>query len=81
LNVTTGAIHTLQNPVVAVRPVYSLTKASGTLAVQILANTITPDKMQIVSFHPGMIYGLGWAESGITEDMIPFDDGKISITH
>lgn len=77
--VTTAAIHALQNPVIALRPSYSLTKASGTLAVQILANTITPDEMQIVSFHPGMIFGLGWTEMGVTEDMISFDDGIITL--
>jgi len=69
----------LHNAIVAARPAYSLTKASGTLAIQILADTITPDKMQIINFHPGMIYGLGWAESGVTEDMLPFDDGRSSL--
>ena len=51
----------LQNPVVAARPAYSLTKASGTLAAQLIADATTPERMQVVSFHPGMVYGQGWA--------------------
>ncbi|KAF2500620.1 NAD(P)-binding protein [Lophium mytilinum] len=78
LNVTTGAIHMLQNFIVIARPGYSLTKASGTLAIQLLANTIPEDKMQIINYHPGMIYGDSWAVGGITEDMLPFDDVNLA---
>jgi hypothetical protein len=74
VNVTTASIHILQHPIVAERPAYSLTKASGTLAVQILANTIPSDVMQIISFHPGMLFGDGWVAMGVTEDMFPFDN-------
>jgi hypothetical protein len=63
------------------QPSYSLTKASGTLAVQILANTIRPEKMQIVNFHPGMIHGLPYVKVGILEDALPFDDGTISLLY
>jgi hypothetical protein len=66
---------------IAMQPLYSLTKVSGTLAFQILANVITPDKMQIVSFHPEMIYGLPYVKKGISEDALPFDDGTISRPH
>jgi hypothetical protein len=81
VNVSTAAIHNLQVPFIAMNPSYSLTKASGTLGVQILANAITPDKMQIVNFHPGMIYGISWVKAGVPEDALPFDDGKISLSH
>ena len=81
MNVSTANIHNLQILFIAMQPSYGLTKASGTLAVQILVNTITPDKMQIVSFHPGMIYGLPYVKEGIPEDAQPFDDGTISLPH
>ena len=67
----------LQHPIVASLPAYSLTKASGTLAVQILANTITLDTMQIISFHPGVLHGEYWEKSGVTEDMLPFDNHNL----
>lgn len=65
----------LSHPIVAERPAYSLSKASGTLAIQLLANTIAPDTMQIVNFHPGVLYNEGWEKMGIAEDCgIPFDN-------
>jgi NAD(P)-dependent dehydrogenase (short-subunit alcohol dehydrogenase family) len=78
INVTTGSIHMLQNDIVAQRPSYSLTKASSTLAVQLLAVTIPADKMQILNFHPGLIYGEGWVAMGVLKDALPFDEGKSS---
>ena len=78
---TTASMHMLQNPVVAARPAYSLTKASGTLAAQLVASATTPENMQVISFHPGMVHGLGWAEMGITKDMLPFDDGRFFPLH
>jgi hypothetical protein len=68
-----------QIPIVAARPAYSLTKASGTLAAQLIANTTPPQNMQVISFHPGMVHGVGWVEMGVTKDMLPFDDGKLSM--
>jgi hypothetical protein len=70
----------LQNEIVAQRPSYSLTKASGTLAVQLLAVTIPVEKMQILNFHPGLIYGEGWVAMGVTKDALPFDEGKVFIS-
>lgn len=67
-----------QHPIVLARPCYTLTKATGTLAYQLLANTISPDRMQIISFHPGIIYAAGWAAAGITKDMLPFDECEAS---
>jgi NAD(P)-dependent dehydrogenase (short-subunit alcohol dehydrogenase family) len=76
INNTTAAIHMLNHPLVQQRPAYSLTKAMGTYTAQLLAKTIKPEQMQIISFHPGLIYGAGWVEMGITKDALPFDDGK-----
>lgn len=73
LNVTTAAIHMLQNPIVQARPSYSLTKSAATYAVSQVADSYKPEQLQVLSFHPGMLYGDGWKAFGITEDMIPFD--------
>jgi hypothetical protein len=60
------------------RPAYSLTKSSGTMTIQILADRIPAEEMQILSFHPGMVYGRAWEEQGVPEDALPFDDGESS---
>ncbi|CAM1511926.1 Fc.00g094390.m01.CDS01 [Cosmosporella sp. VM-42] len=64
-------------PVIIDRPAYGLTKLSGTLAVQLLSDTIPPEKMQIITFHPGMIHGDGWLAFGVTKDMFPFDEDNL----
>lgn len=46
--------------------------------VQLLANQIPVDEVQIVTYHPGAVHSDGWAAGGITEDMLPFDNGKFS---
>ncbi|CAK7205096.1 hypothetical protein SEUCBS139899_007861 [Sporothrix eucalyptigena] len=73
LNVTTAAIHMLHNPIVLSQPSYSLTKSAATYAIQQIADTVKPEQLQVLSFHPGMLYGDGWKAHGITEDMLPFD--------
>jgi hypothetical protein len=65
-------------PHVDKRPAHSLTKSCGTLAIQMLADQYPAEEMQVLNFHPGAIYGPGWAEEGITEDMFPFDDREYS---
>jgi hypothetical protein len=67
------------HPLVDRRPSYSLTKNSGTLMIQILADSIAAEDMQVLSFHPGAVYGAVWEEQGLTEDMFPFDDREFNI--
>lgn len=78
VNVSSAVIHMRGHPIVDERPAYSLTKTSGTLAVQMLADRITAEEMQVLSYHPGMVYGRAWEERGVPEDAIPFDDGEFS---
>ncbi|RFU33068.1 hypothetical protein B7463_g3263, partial [Scytalidium lignicola] len=42
---------------------------------ELIAQNIPPEKMQVISFHPGLIYGDGWKSMGLPPD--PFDNGKI----
>lgn len=53
-------------------PGYGLTKNAGTLLLQQIAKDVSPDKLQIVSFHPGMIYTDTFGELGVTEKDLPF---------
>ncbi|KAM7183288.1 putative short chain dehydrogenase [Rhypophila sp. PSN 637] len=49
-------------------PVYSLTKNSGTLLLQQIAKDVDPDKLRIVSYHPGLL------KTDATKDL-PFPPG------
>ncbi|KAH7389955.1 hypothetical protein BKA66DRAFT_607920 [Pyrenochaeta sp. MPI-SDFR-AT-0127] len=77
VNVSTAAIHMRGHPLVDIRPAYSLTKATGTLMIQVLADRIPAEEMQILSYHPGMVYGPTWEEQGIPKDAFPFDDANL----
>ncbi|KAF2107963.1 hypothetical protein BDV96DRAFT_505206 [Lophiotrema nucula] len=76
LNVTTANIHATQHPAVSVRPAYTLSKFAGTLFFQFLAQDFSHDKVQVVSFHPGVIYNDYWKSLGI--DPKHFDDGQLT---
>jgi NAD(P)-dependent dehydrogenase (short-subunit alcohol dehydrogenase family) len=71
--VTTANIHATQHPAVAARPAYTLSKFAGTLFFQFLAQDFAHDEVQIVSFHPGLIYNDYWKSLGVGSEH--FDDG------
>jgi NAD(P)-dependent dehydrogenase (short-subunit alcohol dehydrogenase family) len=76
INVSSAVIHFRGHPLFDLRPTYSLTKTSETLAIQMLADTISVDEMQILSIHPGMLYTEPLAAQGVPEDAFPWDDGE-----
>jgi NAD(P)-dependent dehydrogenase (short-subunit alcohol dehydrogenase family) len=75
VNVTTANIHATQHPAVATRAAYTVSKFAGTLFFQCLAQDYPPEKIQIISFHPGLIYNDYWKSLGI--DPKHFDDGEL----
>ncbi|EXJ93470.1 hypothetical protein A1O1_01862 [Capronia coronata CBS 617.96] len=77
INITSAVIHTNADPVIQQRPAYSLTKGAGTLYFYLLANEVPADKVQIVSFHPGLIYNEMWGEGGFDEHDDLFDSADI----
>jgi NAD(P)-dependent dehydrogenase (short-subunit alcohol dehydrogenase family) len=76
INVSSAVIHFRGHPLFDPRPTYSLTKTSGTLSIQMLADSISVDEMQILSIHPGMMYTEPVKAQGVPEDAFPFDDGE-----
>ncbi|KAF2126489.1 NAD(P)-binding protein [Dothidotthia symphoricarpi CBS 119687] len=60
LNISTASIHSTTEPEVKIRPAYTLSKLSGTLLFQLLAQDHPHEEMQIISFHPGLIYNDYW---------------------
>ncbi|KAK0658081.1 hypothetical protein B0T16DRAFT_315651 [Cercophora newfieldiana] len=81
VNISTQSIHESKReyvPMAADRPEYGLTKASGTLAIQYVAQEVPADKMQVVSFHPGMVFTEPWVVLGATPDLFTFDDPALA---
>lgn len=77
INVSTAAAHTFQreeNVLAATMPSYNLSKASGTLAMQLIANDADPSKLTVISFHPGMLHNEYWDAAGVSKTQLPFDD-------
>ncbi|POS79548.1 short-chain dehydrogenase [Diaporthe helianthi] len=77
INVATMNIHVFHESLSIIGskvPAYGLTKNSGTLLIQQFAAELDPEKVQVVSFHPGVIYADGWKTAGVPEDILPFDD-------
>jgi hypothetical protein len=63
------------HPQVAERPAYILSKMTGTLLFQLIALNISPKKVQVVTYNPGLVYGDGWKAMGFGPE--PFDSGEI----
>ncbi|KAF5670148.1 peroxisomal short-chain alcohol dehydrogenase [Fusarium circinatum] len=72
VNVSSGAIHDSRGPKNLAS--YSLTKASGTLLVQRLADEKEPTQTQITSFHPGAILTDQVRDKGMAETIVNWDD-------
>ncbi|OAK93535.1 NAD(P)-binding protein [Phaeosphaeriaceae sp. SRC1lsM3a] len=76
VNVTTGNIHGTKHPLVATFPAYTLTKLAGTLYFQYLAQELPHDKVQVLSYHPGLIFNSYWEQTGLDKEL--FDDDRLA---
>ena len=70
VNVSTMSIHATTHPIVSARPAYTLSKMAGTLLFQIIAQDIPPEKMQVISFHPGLIWNDQWKSMGLSSEQL-----------
>lgn len=59
-------------------PGYALTKNSGALLMQLIAKDASPENLQIVTFHPGVIYNEVFGTIGFSETDLPYDDRKLA---
>ncbi|KAF5497599.1 Short chain dehydrogenase citE [Colletotrichum siamense] len=57
-------------------PAYSTTKNAGTMLLQRIANDTPAEKMQIINFHPGVVY-TDVFKPFVPRDIYPFDDEKL----
>jgi hypothetical protein len=63
------------NPGVAARPAYTLSKTTGALLFQVIAQNVSPKTLQIINFHPGCVYTEPWKKLNVAPGI--FDSGKI----
>ncbi|KAK4233217.1 hypothetical protein C8A03DRAFT_48167 [Achaetomium macrosporum] len=75
VNISSVAIHLFEVEAKAI-PTYALTKNSGTLLVQLIANDTDPSDLQIVSFNPGSILSESARNVGFDESSFDWDDGN-----
>lgn len=68
------AIHNFD--VAAPFPNYSASKSAGTILVQQIAKSVSPDDLQTLSFHPGAIFTGAVEKAGFTRTTLNWDDGK-----
>ncbi|WAO89961.1 Hypothetical protein NCS54_00736500 [Fusarium falciforme] len=73
--VSTAAIHLPS--IASALPDYSLSKMSGHLLVQKIAEEVDREKLQIVTFHPGQILSEKARSAGLDENSFPFDDENL----
>ncbi|KAL5611273.1 hypothetical protein FOBRF1_007390 [Fusarium oxysporum] len=73
--VSTAAIHS--PAIAAALPDYSLSKMSGHLLIQSIAEDVDREKLQIVTFHPGQILSDTARAAGLDESSAPFDDENL----
>ncbi|KAH7143299.1 hypothetical protein DER46DRAFT_640233 [Fusarium sp. MPI-SDFR-AT-0072] len=59
------------------RPSYGITKLAGTDYLQQLVLEVSPKKMQISIFHPGIIFNELAAASGMNDTTYPWDDENL----
>lgn len=56
------------------RPIYGMTKCMMNLLAQQIAKDVLSEKLQIISFHPGLLHNDEFTRMGIGKDDLPFDD-------
>lgn len=73
VNLSTMAIHAFEQ--VKAFPAYCASKNAGTLLVQLFAQDVSPDDMQVLSYHPGAIWTDSVKKSGVPKEAYAWDDG------
>ncbi|KAL6874501.1 hypothetical protein HDV57DRAFT_232590 [Trichoderma longibrachiatum] len=76
VNLSTMAIHAFEQ--VKAFPAYCASKNAGTLLVQLFAQDVSPDDMQVLSYHPGAIWTDSVKKSGVPKEAYAWDDETLA---
>ncbi|KAK1249578.1 hypothetical protein MKX08_009581 [Trichoderma sp. CBMAI-0020] len=74
INVSSQVIHMTAHAGVAQRPAYTLSKMAATLLFQVIAQNTPVTELQVISFHPGLIFNDAWKSMGLTSDLFDSDE-------
>ncbi|KAK1972327.1 short chain dehydrogenase [Colletotrichum sublineola] len=74
VNLSTEAIHDFRKA--GPWPAYSASKNAGTLLIQLIAKDTSPETMQIINFHPGVVKTSLFQD--VPDDFYPFDDAALA---
>ncbi|KAK2008699.1 short chain dehydrogenase [Colletotrichum eremochloae] len=72
INVTSEGIHNFHKS--GPYPAYSASKNAGTLLIQLIAKDTSPEDMQVLNFHPGLVRTDPFINAGVPEDFFEFDN-------
>ena len=61
--------------------VYGTSKLAATSLFQNMAGELPPEKVQIISFHPGAVFTEPVRKAGFDENTLPWDNGTSSFLH
>ncbi|KIN06827.1 hypothetical protein OIDMADRAFT_108095 [Oidiodendron maius Zn] len=75
INVTTQAVAMTAHPEIAQRPAYTFSKMTATILFQVIAQSIPAEKMQVINFHPGVVYNDAWKAMGFPPEY--FDHNEL----
>lgn len=75
LNVSTMAIHDME--LIIPLHAYTASKSAGAMAMQMFAHGVAPEKLQMISYHPGQIFTAPAKAVGFTEDTMTWDDADL----
>ncbi|KAH6886941.1 putative NADP(+)-dependent dehydrogenase [Thelonectria olida] len=75
VNVSTFAIHDWK--IAENNPGYGLTKNAAALAMQLIAQDVPPENMQIINMNPGGVYTQNAKDAGFGEDSYPWNDADL----
>ncbi|KAL9092100.1 MAG: hypothetical protein Q9165_004533 [Trypethelium subeluteriae] len=68
VNVSSGSIHYYTHPGTAARPGATLSKSAGTLMFQLIAMETPHEELQVISYHPGLLWNEYFESLGLPRE-------------
>ncbi|KAF2231062.1 putative short-chain dehydrogenase [Viridothelium virens] len=68
VNVSSGSIHYYTHPGTAARPGATLSKMTGTLLFQLIAMETPHEELQVISYHPGLLWNEYFESLGLPRE-------------
>ncbi|KAI9711559.1 MAG: hypothetical protein M1820_002124 [Bogoriella megaspora] len=76
VNVSSASIHYYTHPATAARPGAILSKTAGTLLFQLIAQENSHEELQVISYHPGLLWNEYFETLGLPQEK--FDNSELA---